>query len=292
MLRTKSLSKTLLALTACALTSTLSAQFVGIRIGDVDGFGFGTAAGFNAANGGPANVNFGGPLTDQDFLPDINTNGNVATGSGDDFDNRNNEGFSAVGAIIDSGTTGAEFTDIALSTSYDKSSAAGTVLTYDPFTGTSSTGSGGAFPGDGNPATLSNQPGFVFDFRVAETDILDGTDIFFNMLFGDYDVSPASVQFNFASTPSQTLGVSAQSGNADGLIQNAFVALDFNDVFAPAVGGYYNGYVEVNFLAPNEPYTAFDFVELSVTPIPEPATNALIAFLGLGAFIWYRRRRK
>ncbi len=282
------ISKILLGLSALTLTSSLSAQFVNVRIGDADGFGYGDAAGFNAANGGPANIAFGGNLTNGDFLPDLDGDGIVATGNDDDFDNRLGETISAIGATVDqTNSTGEEFTDISLSTSYDTSKAFNKVYNAN----TDTFGSGGPFPGDGDPDTLSNQPGFVFDFDVAVADILADTDIFFNMLFGDYDVTPAQIQFNFASSASKTLSVTPQGGGEDGLIQDAFIELDFDDVFNAPVGGFYNGYVEVNFLAPNEPYTAFDFVELSVTPIPEPATNALIAFLGLSAFIWYRRRK-
>src|SRR4051794_4519309 len=56
------------------------------RIGDIDGFGYGAAPGFRAANGGPANAN-GSPVLDNgDFLPDVNRSGDTSTGSGDDFD--------------------------------------------------------------------------------------------------------------------------------------------------------------------------------------------------------------
>src|SRR5262245_47547031 len=96
-----------------------------VRIGDVDGFGYGAAPGFRAANGGPANAHNDAVLSNRDFLPDINRNGSVATGSGDDFDLRStaevqNTG-NGLGAGVSNaaGTTGSKFTDISLSTSYD-----------------------------------------------------------------------------------------------------------------------------------------------------------------------------
>src|SRR5262249_55006440 len=42
------------------------------RIGDIDGFGYGAAPGFRAANGGLANAHGDAVLTNRDFLPDIN----------------------------------------------------------------------------------------------------------------------------------------------------------------------------------------------------------------------------
>ena len=58
-----------------------------IRIGDTDGFGWGDGLGLTAANGGPCNLDGIGVLTAADLLPDLNGNGSVATGSGDDWDN-------------------------------------------------------------------------------------------------------------------------------------------------------------------------------------------------------------
>ena len=105
------------------------------------------------------------------------------------------------------------------------------------------------------------------------------------MVFADYDVTPANIRFTYDDGITEILPVSAQNnGPDDGLIQAAFVVLDFDDIFTwnGLLGGW-DGFLMVDFVAPNEPYTAFDYVELSTTPItvdvPEPAT---IGLLGLG----------
>lgn len=281
-------------------TPSFGTPFTAIRIGDIDGFGYGAGAGLTAANGGPVNVGAGGVLGAEslplvgDFLPDLNGGGSTLTGGGDDFDNRSAAeiaGNSLSGqGYTNITTTGSQFTDISLSTSYDTSSAGGNVYNAN----TSSYGTGGPFPTPPS-GSLSNQPGFVFDFFVAAGDIAAGTNVFFNMLFGDYDVTPASIRFTRADNTTFNQNVSTQSGAADGLIQAAFATLAFGDVFSATTGGW-SGKIKVDFLAPNEPYTAFDFVELSVKPIqpnvvPEPTTMLLFGF-GLIGIAGISRRKK
>lgn len=280
-------------ISAFIVTSLLSAQsfalpFTEIRIGDIDGFGFDAlgAAGVAAltGDGGAADRNGNGTLGANDVLPSLNGNAVVATGNGDDFDNRSSETISiTAGSTIKAGSTGSLFTDISLSTSYDSSSSAGNV--YDA--NTDSYGAGGAFP-SGASSSLPNQPGFVFDFSVAVGDITAGNDIFFNMLFGDYDVTPAAIDFVYASGSGSAAVTAQNNGPDDGLIQAAFATLAFADVFTlNGAGTHYDGYVEVDFNAPSEPYTAFDYVELSVAAIsvPEPGTLTLLllGLLGLGS---------
>ncbi len=284
--------KKTLFISSLLLSASLAqaAPFTNIRIGDNDGFGFDADANFASlvGDGGSADRNGDGHLGAGDVLPSLNRNQVVATNNGDDFDNRLNEGYSGSG-YTDKGTSGVEFTDIALSTSYDNSSAAGKVYNAN----TSSYGSGGAFPAAPS-AQRPNQPGFVFDFFVNEADILEGTDIFFNLIFGDYDVTPAELDFVFLSG-TQTQSLTAQNnGPDDGLIQAAYAELDFYDVFTwNAQMNGWSGYVGVNFDAPNEPYTAFDYVELSVDRIevPSPAVLPLL-FIGIVPMIARKRKHK
>ncbi|OUS32514.1 hypothetical protein A9Q99_00115 [Gammaproteobacteria bacterium 45_16_T64] len=287
--------KALLAtLIGAAISSqTYAIPFEYIKIGDTDGFGYDADPGFAGltGDGGAADRNSDGHLGSGDVLPSLNGNMVVATGNGDDFDNRDSEGYSCVGCI-NTGSDGVDYTDIALSTSYNASSAGGSV--YNANTG--GYGSGGAFPAPPSSA-LTNQPGFLFDFTIADGDIVIGTDIFFNLVFGDYDVVPADIDISYATAASDTVGLVKQSnGPDDGLIQGAFVALDFYDVFTWNIGdSTWDGYVEVDFDAPNEPYTAFDYVELSTAPftidVVEPNSLALMLF-GLMGVGMARRKQK
>lgn len=297
------MTRLLLALAALAAgASALRAGLI-VRIGDKDGFGYKNAPGFRAANGGPANANGGDILNDLDFLPDVNRNGNVATGAGDDFDLRS--ALERAGTVIEAGsgvsntagTLGSAFTDISLSTSYDTSRQANRVLIGgNPNTGLTF-GAGGAFPSPPS-TTLPNQPGFVFAFDAAKSEFPTPTPIFFNLLFGDYDVVPASIVITRANGTTRTLGLTQQDNAAgqNGLIQAATATLDFSDVFTDG-GAVWRGALRVDFVAPNEPYTAFDYVELStvaLVAIPEPATLTLagigLATLGL-ARVRQRRGR-
>ena len=85
------------------------------------------------------------------------------------------------------------------------------------------------------------------------------------------------------------------NGPDDGLIQSSFAQLSFYDIFTQNVSGDWEGYLAVDFNAPSEPYTAFDFVELSLAPLqidaPEP-TSILLMGLGLLGLGFNRRKFK
>jgi len=299
----KALATSALLLAACAAQSVQAdPAFEFIRIGDQDSFGYlmpQTENLFNNYAGGDIDPDSDNILRGGDFLPTLGGSSSVATKSGDDFDNRTAETagnyVTGIGFSDASSSGGSQYTDISLSTSYDAS--AGNFTPYDVYnSNTNSYGTGGVFPAPPS-GSLTNQPGFVFDFFVEGDDIVAGTPIFFNLIFGDYDVNPADVELTYFDGSTDSYAVSLQGGQ-DGLVQeltlDAANPLDFYDVFR-AEGTGWRGYVKVDFDAPKEPYTAFDFVELSVSPdiqviVPTP-TAAGAAFVGLAA-MGVRRRRK
>ena len=293
----------LTALFLSAPATTLAVPFEYIRIGGIDGFGYGDAAGYSGADGQAAHRGDGGVLGTGDLLPDLDGSRILAAGKTeeDNFDNRSSETISCGGSCtINPGSTGELFTDISLSMTYDRSRSANKV--YNHNTGTH--GAGGAFPTPPS-ANAPNQPGFNFDFSVSTADIDASAKMFFNLIFADYDVIPAGVEFTRRDGTKFTQAVTTQPGDLDGLIQAAFVELAFTDIFT-LNGDKFEGSLKVDFNAENEPYTAFDFVELSTSQIiiespddepgqPEPPpppvpvpSPALLMLFGL-AWLGFRR---
>ncbi|MFT7573454.1 MAG: hypothetical protein ACI9JL_004518 [Paracoccaceae bacterium] len=178
------------ALIVTLLTSGSAAAtpFEFVRIGDQDGFGFTGIGNLLAANGASADTNGNGLLQQTEFLPDLNNDG--ASQTLDNFDNRSaaeiGDTSSASGTgYTDFGNTGSKWTDIGLSTKYR----------------------GSAFPDPGGPARPNN-PSFQFHFHVGAGDIIEDSTIFFNLVFGDFDVTPATVDLTFASAAARTIALS------------------------------------------------------------------------------------
>ena len=243
--------------------------FKNIRIGDQDGFGFTKTKGLlrptlrnnfgfdfeggsrRSPNSTAADTNGDGVLRQGEFLPDLNGDGRVAWFSEDEFDNRAPEemvdrnNFCRGCLDIGDATRGSIWTDLALSTG-----AAG----YN-------------WPDKNGPARPNNAT-FIFDFTVKGDQIAAGSLIFFNLVYGDYDIVPAIVGVEFAKAQPRILEIE-NIGPDDGLIQARSAVLNFNEVFTDDGKGNWHGLVRVTFDAPLEPYTAFDFVELSLFQIAE-----------------------
>src|SRR5438105_2025081 len=128
----------------------MAVPFDFVRVGDLDGFGFTNTSGLVRATGAPhttpADTNGNDLLQQTEFLPDLNKNGSVATGSGDDFDNRSAAEIANTAPVgghgfTDTGSSGSKWTDISLSTSF----------------------TGPNFPDPAGPG-VPNQPEFLFQF--------------------------------------------------------------------------------------------------------------------------------
>jgi predicted nucleic acid-binding Zn-ribbon protein len=435
-------------------SSANAAGFSSIRIGDKDGFGYGKAEGYSAANGGKANVSGKSVLTNGDFLPDLNKNGKLATGQGDDFDHRTDAEKSnklvTGSGFSDKGSTGSKYTDISLSTSFlknlpgvdliankkeekinerkqieaekitiaanikgltqkiqdqqaakiakintlasERTAVQGTIKDLrDQISNINETeikdllsqieqkkvelqaarprdrqgiqqkivglqdklketreskiaplntqivGLNGKVSEfntqiqnvreeiDSNIASLVDtrkdlfaeqqgksekiaelnqeittlgkelgnsripQAEFAFDFSVKKKDIKASTPLFFNLLFGDYDVKDAKVGFQTANGGYFEKQLTRQKNNQgqDGLIQSAFVELNFNDIFTANKGGF-DGFLKAKLIANDEPYMAFDFAEISTGTISDsqsvPEPTAIFGLITFGAF--------
>lgn len=122
-------------------------------VGDIDGFGFGGAAGLLGADGFPAErTGTAGLLDSGDVLPDLNGDGFVAASVGDNFDNR------SAPEIAD---PYAQWTDVSLSRAYA-----------------------------GRPG-LADDAIFVFNFAVPGGGDPDfGEEHFVSFVYGDFDVNP------------------------------------------------------------------------------------------------------
>ncbi|MGK7939865.1 MAG: choice-of-anchor C family protein [Crocosphaera sp.] len=246
----------------CDPNQPIPGAFSTIRIGDFDGFGFGEGEGLTAAYGGPVNNDGSGLLSVKDFLPDFNGDGKFSNrDGGDPFDNRSDAevaGTSLTGdGYEDMGSTGSDYTDVFLGKAFGYKDSP----TY-----------GNSFP-DGDPNTLPNTPGFEFRFKVAKDKLPQGTRLFLNVVLGDFDVEPIQVILKSGNGKTVTKNVIASAkGDKDGMIQNSYVPLDFNQVFSDGDGsgetGYWVGYLDVDFDAPEEPTLAFDFAEIATKEIP------------------------
>lgn len=235
---------TFTATAAMGVSAAKAAPFEFIRIGDADGFGFTNPNSFQDSQGGNPDRNQNGVIEQTEFLP--NLAGNSGVNGQDQFDNRNSA------ELTDARFQGIGFSD-------NKSS--GSNLTDRNL----------------DPEETNINPRMIFDFFVDSDDIVAGADVFFNLVFGDYDVRPASLRLRRANGSQRTVNLTLQGGNQDGLVQAATTTLGFNEVFT-AEGGGYRGFLDVLFQASQEPHIAIDYTELSVEEIaldpPDPLLGA------------------
>ena len=248
----------------CVAATEAAAQvFERSRIGDADGFGFRNAAELRrptqGVGPGPADLNENGVLEPGEFIPDLNGDGRVWYLGQDEFDNRSpderaNRAVTCDGCLaIASVTQGSAWTDLALS----------------PLS------RAGDWP-DLNGPNVPNNATFVFDFTVAAGAIVEGSEVFFNLVFADYDIDPAAIFVRFAEREGRTLFIANQRLiNVDGLIQDKTASFTFDEVFTRDADGNWRGQVKVTMVAPSEPFTAFDYAELSlfaaVSQLRDPA---------------------
>ena len=267
------------------------AGFTGIRIGDADGFGFDDGGSHTRATTPPApgsvNVDGVGVLAPGDYLPDLNESGVVAHTQGDNFDNRSVDEFDRrfleIGASHDTGSVGSQWTDISLSTTYTESVSPHPAPSFPDLT-----------PGlnPQNAIDAPNEPVLRFDFHVPASDLSVGEPLFFNIVFGDYDIPQDDAKIEISDANGDVLTLDLVAGAAsppgtisqphDGLIQSAFLKLDFEQVFRESGTGY-DGFLEVRLQARTEPYMAFDYAELSTLPaFVTPASNGHLVALSDG----------
>ncbi len=282
--------------TVAYASSAQAAAFKSITIGDKDGFGYGVGEDYSGAYGGAANIDGRGVLGVGDLLPDLNQDGKLATGKGDDFDKRSvaekGNNYITGRGFVDNGSSGSKFTDISLSTSLIKKNKKKNNYNLEDK----------GFTQDDVKNSKVPLPVFNFDFFVAENGIKQGSDMYLNMLFGDYDVKDAKIEFTKANgdTFIRELTKQKNAQGQDGLIQSAFVELDFGDIFTATDTGY-DGSLQARVIAEKEPYLTFDFAELSTKKIslaatqdiPEPTSIlGFIAFGTYGAGSLFKRKKK
>jgi choice-of-anchor A domain-containing protein len=187
-------------------------------IGDIDGFGISPTTGLVRATGAPHNQR-----------ADTDNDGIIQPG--EFLPDWNKNGSTAVGAGDDfdfrspaelAATNGAQLTDHSIT-----------------------------------PAGASNGVNFTFTFTVpAPGDSDYGVDHFINLVFGDYDVTPASIRVDGVVT-----ALTVQGGGQDGLVQRAYATVPWASMT--------DGQVVITIIAPNEPYLAFDYALLDTDKIAD-----------------------
>jgi choice-of-anchor A domain-containing protein len=227
-----SLAAVLLSLTACsplesnegdsseasAARNLAKSSVVRKLIGDIDGFGISPTAGLVRASSAP-------------HTNPADVDGDGIIQPGEFLPDWNKNGSTAVGAGDDfdfrssaelAATNGAQLTDHSITQA-----------------------------GSSDGAT------FTFTFAVPVPGDIDyGVDHFINLVFGDYDVTPASIKVDGVVFP-----LTVQGGGQDGLVQRAYATVPWSSMT--------DGQVVIKIIAPNEPYLAFDYALLDTDKIAD-----------------------
>ena len=216
--------------------SCMDVHAVSVVIGDIDGFGYTNASSLLGFDGLPADRNGDGILGAGDVLPDIDQDGDMQLESGeigDVFDNRS--------ASEKDPSNGARWTDITLSAYAD--------LMHTQF------------PLLYNPPGIADDAYFTFTFAVPEPGDADyGKNHYVSFLYADYDVGTM-----YAVVEGQQVILSGNSSAGtfqDGLIWRAYYEVPWADML--------DGVVTIEIVAPEEPFIAFDYAQLDLSPISVP----------------------
>ena len=266
---------------ALSLQAGPTGSFNYIRIGDEDGFGYlsgtdpcgASHAGRSEAGtpfstevvqvsslstrwSAPVNVDGVGMLGAGDFLPNLDCSPETRYDS-DEFDLRaayelsgGPYGFGVqVDGATSTGSMGSGWTDVAVS---------GTGLGWFDCVI--------APPPPHDYICNNGQAVFIFDFEVTNADPTQP--LYINALFADYDVDSTSDILRYTTASGSvidtTIATQDNTAGEDGLIQEATAVIPFADVFPNWSGGDQTGYLKVESQMPNEPFVAYDYVELSM----------------------------
>lgn len=219
-----------------AFLSCMDVHAVSVRIGDIDGFGYTNVSSLLGFDALPADRNGDGILGAGDVLPDIDQDGDMQLESGeigDVFDNRL--------ASEKDPSNGARWTDITLSAYAAQIHA--------------------QFPDFYTAPGIADDAYFTFTFDVPNPGDADyGRNHYVSFLYADYDVEP---MYAVVEGRQVILSGNTSAGTfQDGLIWRAYCEVPWSDML--------DGEVTIEIVAPNEPFIAFDYAQLDLSPIPVP----------------------